>query len=271
MKKNWFSKILTKIFLPHNTSDFISLVNTSVKKNIINHDSGNMIKGVLKVACSQVSDIMIPKTQMATINLNMSYKSIIRTVIESSNTRLPVFTKDQKDIAGILHTKDLVKNTAYIKNSSINDIYSIIRPALFIPESKKLDSLLRDFKSSHSHLAIVVDEYGVISGLVTIEDILEEIVGEIEDEFYEKERQIVRINKHKYLIDASTEIGVFNEYFKVDIERKNVDTIGGLIIECLEHLGKIGEIVTIGKFKFKITSADDRKINNIEVTLSNDS
>ena len=265
-QQSWLEKIAATILMPHTPSDFLSLVNLAVKKGTIDSESRDMIKGVIKVASSQVDDIMIPRTQMATIHTEMDAKELIKTVINSSHTRLPVFTDNREDVLGILHAKDLLKLVYENKSISIDNLTPVLRPAIFVPESKKLDALLRDFKSSHNHLAIVVDEYGVISGLITIEDILEEIVGDIEDEFDEEETQINKISDTVYQVDAFTEIETFNAYFNTSFNDEEADTIGGLIINHLERLPKKGETIKYHAFIFEVTAADQRRIHQFKVT-----
>ncbi|WP_116963567.1 HlyC/CorC family transporter [Fastidiosibacter lacustris] len=267
--QTWLEKIAATILMPHSPSDFLGLVNLAVKKGTIDTDSRDMIKGVLNVASSSVGNIMIPRTQMATIHAGMTSKEIIQTVINSSHTRLPLFSENREDVLGILHTKDLLKIVVQYTDLSLEQLKSALRPAIFVPESKKLDSLLREFKSSHNHLAIVVDEYGVISGLVTIEDILEEIVGNIEDEFDEENTQITRINDNEFSVDALTEIEDFNDYFDCAIDDNEVDTIGGLVINQLEHLPDVGEEIVFGDFTFRVTAADKRRVRTLHVIRKN--
>ncbi|WP_119343282.1 transporter associated domain-containing protein [Facilibium subflavum] len=263
--QSWLEKIAANILMPHSPAEFLTLVNLAVKKGTIDAESRDMIKGVLNVASSQVRDIMIPRTQMATIHIGMSGDAILEAVTNASHTRFPVFAKNREDIVGILHTKDLLKIEVENNRLTSELIRSILRPAIFVPESKKLDALLREFKSSHNHLAIVVDEYGVISGLITIEDILEEIVGDIEDEFDEEETQIRPIDDEQYSVDALTEIGDFNDFFDSDIDDDEVDTIGGLVVNTLEHLPKVGEEITIDKFLFRVSAADERRVLTLTV------
>ena len=268
--QTWLEKIATTILMPHNPADFLGLINLAVKKGTIDAESRDMIKGVLNVASSSVGDIMIPRTQMATIHAGMKGTEIIQTIINSTHTRLPIFSENRDDVWGILHTKDLLKVMVEHKDLIVEHLKPILRTATFVPESKKLDSLLRDFRASHNHLAIVVDEYGVISGLVTIEDILEEIVGDIEDEFDEEDTQIVQINEYEFNVNALTEIEDFNDFFDSNIDDSEVDTIGGLIINQLEHLPEVGEELNIGQFAFRVIAADKRRVHALHVTIHKD-
>ena len=188
--QSWLEKIAATILMPESPAEFIGLIDLAFKKGTIDAESRDMIEGVLNIAVSQVRKIMITRAQMATVHIGMSSDEILKTIISASHTRFPVFAEDREQVCGILHTKDLLKIAVTHEVFSTESIVGLLRPEIFVPESKKLDALLREFKTSHNHLAIVVDEYGVISGLVTIEDILEEIVGDIEDEFDEELKQI---------------------------------------------------------------------------------
>lgn len=264
-QQSWLEKIAATILMPHSPSEFLAFVNLAVKKGAIDPESHDMIRGVLKVASSHVRDIMIPRSQMVTVHIGMSVESILQIVTSASHTRLPVFSENREDVCGILHTKDLLKIVVESKSFSNFDIRSVLRSATFVPESKKLDVLLREFKTSHNHLAIVVDEYGVISGLVTIEDILEEIVGNIEDEFDEEITQINAADNGEYIVDALTEIGDFNDFFDSQFEDDEADTIGGLVINKLKRLPNIGEEIELSGFIFRITDADKRRVRTLHV------
>lgn len=263
--QSWLEKIAATILMPESPAEFIGLIDLAFKKGTIDAESRDMIEGVLNIAVSQVRKIMIPRAQMATVHIGMSSDEILKTIISASHTRFPVFAEDREQVCGILHTKDLLKIAVTHEVFSTESIVGLLRPAIFVPESKKLDALLREFKTSHNHLAIVVDEYGVISGLVTIEDILEEIVGDIEDEFDEELKQIRPINDSEYLVDALTEIDVFNHYFNTSINDEDADTIGGLIINMLGHLPKVGEEITTDGFLFRVTAADKRRALALQV------
>ncbi|MFZ9036179.1 MAG: HlyC/CorC family transporter [Francisellaceae bacterium] len=266
---SWLEKIAANILMPHNKEDFLSLVDLAVKKGTIEPQARDMIQGVMEVSETQVRDIMIPRTQMVTLNIEMSQQEILNGVVSSAHTRLPVFNEERDDIIGILHAKDMLQffhlSTPFDKNTFIK----ALRPAVFVPESKKLDALLRDFKSGHNHLAIVVDEYGAIAGLITIEDILEEIVGDIEDEFDEIHTMITRLDDNLYQVNALTEIEEFNDYFDCYIDDSEADTIGGLIVNALEHVPGSGETIDLEGFTFSVTQADRRRVLSLEVSRIN--
>ena len=264
---SWISKVTHSIFGPKRLSDLIDIITLAADNETIDHQTKAMIHGVINVSNQQVRDIMIPRSQMVTVTDNMPLSQLLEEVSSSAHTRIPVFDEQREDICGILHTKDLLK---YCFNHNIPDEFNIeevLRPVIFIPESKKLDSLLKDFKNTHTHLAIIVDEYGTISGMVTIEDILEEIVGEIEDEFDEEEDHIQKISDNEYNVDAITEIEEFNEVFGTNYSDVNVDTIGGLIVQSIERLPKEGEVITLDKFIFTVLNADSRKVNKLHLTF----
>lgn len=272
-KHSFLDKITSSLFNIKTEDDLYLAISKAVKNEVIDIKSEDMILGVMRIASLDVGDIMLSRTKMVTVDLGMSVKEILKKVIQSSHTRIPVFADDKEDIIGILHAKDLLKLIFDIevedttsKELDANDIKGILRPAIFIPETKKLNALLKDFKNSQNHIAIVVDEYGAISGLITIEDILEEIVGDIDDEFDTINQTIKKLAEDKFIIDATTSIEEFNEYFgtKID-EEDDFDTVAGMIIQILEHLPKKGESVTVGDFMFTVNDSNNRKIINILV------
>jgi magnesium and cobalt transporter len=262
--QGWLEKFLVNR-LVESTGKFVCMVDLAVKKGAINSESREMINGVLKVADSQVRDIMIDRRCMATIHVGMKAEDILSFITSTSHTRFPVFNRNGTEICGILHTKDLLKIIVKGKKIGTDSIYSILRPALFIPESKNLDSLLKEFKSSHNRLAIIVDEYGCVSGLITIEDIIEEIIGNICDEFDKKKTQIIELEPNAYSVNALTEIEDFNQFFKCHIDNSEADTIGGIIINRLKNLPNIGDQITFHGFNFKVAEADQRSIQTLHV------
>ncbi|MCF6766877.1 CBS domain-containing protein [Thiotrichales bacterium 19S11-10] len=271
-QSKWFNKLIQKFTKPHTKESLLDVVNDAVKEKVIDDDAHHMIEGVINVSNMQVRDIMMTRSQMTTIHIGMPQNEYLPILISCAHTRIPVFDSEKEDVIGILHTKDLLQffmdsQQVQVVSQTI-DLRKILRPALFVPESKRLDSLLREFKSKHNHLAIVVDEYGTISGLITIEDILEEIVGNIEDEFDKEAEHITKKGDNEYIIDAITEIEDFNDYFDAKFSDEEVDTIGGLILQHLEHVPQKGEVVTFDKFTFTVLNADNRKINTLRVILN---
>ena len=246
---------------PEDREQLFELLKSSYEKNLMDADSLSMIEGVLQVSEMQVRDIMIPRSQMDVIDISHSPEKFIPFIIATAHSRFPVIEDDKNDVIGILLAKDLLK---YYAGDDF-EIRDMLRPAIFIPESKRLNVLLKEFRSSRNHIAIIVDEYGGVSGMVTIEDVLEQIVGEIEDEFDfdETEDNIIQDKNSHYRVKASTEIEDFNEFFKVSFSNEEFSTIGGLIIHAFGHLPKRDEKITFQGFKITVLRADSRKLYSI--------
>lgn len=246
---------------PEDREQLFELLKSSYEKNLMDADSLSMIEGVLQVSEMQVRDIMIPRSQMDVIDISHSPEKFIPFIIATAHSRFPVIEDDKNDVIGILLAKDLLK---YYAGDDF-EIRDMLRPAIFIPESKRLNVLLKEFRSSRNHIAIIVDEYGGVSGMVTIEDVLEQIVGEIEDEFDfdETEDNIIQDKDGRYRVKASTEIEDFNEFFKVTFSNEEFSTIGGLIIHAFGHLPKRDEKITFQGFKITVLRADSRKLYSI--------
>ncbi len=252
---------------PKNQSELLEVIDDAKQRQIIDHKTKEMIKGVLDVSKLRVRDIMIPRSQMVTLGLHQSVDEFLPQLIESAHSRFPVITEDKDHIVGLLLAKDLLK-FGFSQQSDDFKIEDILREAVVVPESKRLDTLLKEFRCQRYHMAIVVDEYGGVSGLVTIEDILEVIVGEIEDEFDDVDVDEIRqIGKKTYTVNALTAIDDFNEYFGTDYSSDEQDTIGGLLIHELGHLPGRGESITIGDYKFKVTNADSRRLIQLQVRI----
>jgi magnesium and cobalt transporter len=246
---------------PEDREQLFELLKSSYEKNLMDADSLSMIEGVLQVSEMQVRDIMIPRSQMDVIDISHSPEKFIPFIIATAHSRFPVIEDDKNDVIGILLAKDLLK---YYAGEDF-EIRDMLRPAIFIPESKRLNVLLKEFRSSRNHIAIIVDEYGGVSGMVTIEDVLEQIVGEIEDEFDfdETEDNIIQDKNGHYRVKASTEIEDFNEFFQVAFSNEEFSTIGGLIIHAFGHLPKRDEKITFQGFKITVLRADSRKLYSI--------
>ncbi|QIW10034.1 transporter associated domain-containing protein [Francisella sp. LA112445] len=275
----FIKKITSSIFNIKSEDALIDAINRAADNEVIDKTSQNMLIGAMEISSLDVGDIMISHTKIVAVDMAMSIKEILTKTINSSHTRLPVYCEDKSEVLGILHSKDLLK-LIFEKEIESNtddelkaeDIKNILRPAIFIPETKKLNSMLKDFKNSQNHIAIVVDEYGAISGLITIEDVLEEIVGDIEDEFDTTSENIVKIANNKFIIDATTSIEDFNEYFNTQIDDDNdYDTVAGMIIQTLEYLPQKGDSIILEGLKFTIQEADNRKIIKVLIEkLKND-
>jgi len=252
---------------PQNQEELLKVIRGAKQRQIVDQKTQEMIKGVLDVAQLRVRDIMIPRSQMITLGLHQSVKEFLPEIIDSAHSRFPVITEDKDHIVGILLAKDLIR---FGFSSEANDfkIEDILREAVVVPESKRLDTLLKEFRSQRYHMAIVVDEYGGVSGLVTIEDILEVIVGEIEDEFDdEEEAEIRKIGRRTYSVNALTSVDDFNDYFSTSFNIEEQDTVAGLMIHKLGHLPCRGESITIDGHNFKVSIADSRRLIQLQVTI----
>ena len=229
----------------------------------------SMLTGVLEVSETQVRDVMVPRSQMVVIDIEDEFDEILAMIVESGHSRFPVIGEDRDEVLGILLAKDLLR---YFGSDAARElsIRKLLRPAAVIPESKRLNALLKEFRASHNHMAIVVDEYGGVAGLLTIEDVLEEIVGEIEDEHDDEEAEFIRPDgdrngKPSFAVRALTRVEDFNEYFEVDLEDEEYDTIGGLVMHELGRLPRRGEKVQFGGFEFAVVKADKRRIDALQV------
>jgi magnesium and cobalt transporter len=252
---------------PKDREELLELLRDAQQRDLLDADGLAMIEGVMRVSEEQVRDVMIPRSQMIVIEQDWSLERLLAEVIESGHSRFPVIGESRDDVIGILIVKDLLRYFA--EDAATFNIHDILRPAKFIPESKRLNVLLREFRSTRLHMAIVVDEYGGVAGLVTIEDVLEEIVGEIDDEYdIESEGDFIRqLGEREFLIKALTPIEDFNRYFDSDLSDERADTIGGLVMMELGHLPKRGELVDIDQFRFRVLRADNRRIHLLELML----
>ena len=250
---------------PTNSDEVADMLRSAENESIIDADALQIMEGALKVSDLQAREIMIPRSQMKFIEADLSLEEILKIVIQSQHSRFPVVGESSDDIQGILLAKELLPLVLSGKESF--NLKSLLRPATVIPESKRINVLLQEFREQRYHMAIVIDEYGGVSGLLTIEDVLEEIVGEIEDETDEHgPEQIRKIDTNCYTVDAITEIADFNEYFDVGLPDDEFDTIAGLIINALGRLPAIADKVTINDFHFIVVAGDSRKITQLEVT-----
>jgi len=249
---------------PEDREQLIELLHGAYENSLMDADALAMIEGVLQVSEMRVGEIMIPRAQMDVIDINDAPEVFIPFVIETAPSRFPVIDKDRDDVIGILLAKDLLRHYA----ESDSDIRGMLRPAVFIPESKRLNVLLKEFRSNRNHIAIVVDEYGGVAGLVTIEDVLEQIVGDIEDEydFDETEDNIIREKEDVFRVKAGTEIDDFNQALGAHFSDEEFDTVGGLVVSRFGHLPKRGESVKFDGFQFSILRADSRRLHAVRVT-----
>ncbi|TDG12572.1 CBS domain-containing protein [Seongchinamella unica] len=264
--KSWLEKI-GQLFSgePRNRNDLLDVVAVASENEVIDEDARSIMEGAIQVSDMQARDIMIPRAQMVVIKEESSLEEIMPLITRSAHSRYPVVGESTDDVLGILLAKDLLPQ---ILNNDHSDfkITSLLRPTVVVPESKRLNVLLREFRENRNHMAIVIDEYGGVAGLVTIEDVLEEIVGEIEDETDAKvDRYIRKISDDDYFIKALTPIDDFNDYFKTDFSDEEFDTIGGLVMQALGHMPSRNELAVIDRFEFKVINADQRKIHSLRM------
>ncbi len=249
---------------PEDREELLDLMRGAFERKLLDADALSMIEGVMAVSEMTVRDIMIPRSQMDVVSIEDDPAEFIPVVLETKHSRFPVVGESKDDVVGILLAKELLN---YYANPAGFDLRDTLRPAVFVPESKRLNVLLRDFRSNRNHIAIVVDEYGGVSGLVTIEDVLEQIVGDIEDEydFDESEDNIIPEQNGRYRVKAQTEIGDFNDHFGSDFADDEFDTVGGLVLQAFGRLPKRGELVTLGGFRFRVVRADSRRLHTLNV------
>jgi magnesium and cobalt transporter len=249
---------------PEDREQLIELLHSSFERNLLDADALAMIEGVLQVSEMQARDIMVPRAQMDVIDISESPDEFIPTVIQTAHSRFPVIGENKDDVVGILLAKDLLRYYAGEEEFNVRDM---LRPAVFIPESKPLNVLLKEFRKNRNHIAIVVDEYGGVAGLVTIEDVLEQIVGDIEDEydFDVVEDNILQEKGGTYRVKALTEISDFNTAFGTYYGDEEFDTIGGLVLNRFGRMPKRGEQISFDNLTFKILRADSRRLHLLQV------
>ncbi|NNJ93615.1 MAG: CBS domain-containing protein [Halobacteria archaeon] len=267
-RPSWLER-LARMFArePASNEQLIELLRSAHQQNLYDTDALAMLEGVLQVDDMQVRDIMIPRSQVAILERDASPDELLRIVVESGHSRFPVIGESRNEVVGILLAKDLLLY-AFQRTDGRFDVKGLLRPAVFVPESKRLNVLLKEFRVSRNHMAIVVDEYGGVAGMVTIEDVIEQIVGEIEDECDVGEDDIIR--KHSdvhYTIKALTPIDDFNEYFGAELSDEEFDTIGGLVVHEIGHLPERGERIVIGNLLFKVLRADSRRVHMLQLTM----
>jgi magnesium and cobalt transporter len=248
---------------PEDRDQLIALLHGAFERRLLDAEALSMIEGVLQVSETQVRDVMIPRSQMDMLDVAESPEKFIPFVIETAHSRFPIFEDNRDNVIGILLAKDLLR---FYAEEEFN-VREMLRPAVFVPEAKRLNVLLKEFRANRNHIAIVVDEYGGVSGLVTIEDVIEQIVGDIEDEydFDETEDNILVDRSGRYRVKAVTEIGDFNNHFNTAFSDEDYDTVGGLVVGRFGRLPKRGEAIVIEGFTFQVLRADSRKIHALLV------
>jgi magnesium and cobalt transporter len=275
----WLKRITQSLGEPQDREDLVNILRAANERGVIDDDACTMLEGVLEVADLQVRDIMIPRAQMVSVRRDDPPARILPTVVESGHSRFPVMDEDRDDIVGILLAKDLLRLAPQAHDGGPArgaaaerfDIREYMRPAVFVPESKRLNVLLKEFRRNRNHMAIVVDEYGGVAGLVTIEDVIEQIVGEIDDEYdIEDDLNIRREAERQYAVRGVTRIDEFNEYFDSGLPDEDFDTVAGLVMKQLGRLPRRGETVSFDGFEFRVTRADRRRIDALRVTSPRD-
>ncbi len=268
---------------PQTTEDMVAIVGAATENEVIDDDAKRIIEGALEVSEKQARDIMVPRTQMVVLKAADSFADNLEKIIATGHSRYPVIGETKDDVLGLLLTKDLLglitdtgasaeisAEAALIsQEENHNDILNLLRPQVFVPESKRLNVLLRQFREDRNHMALVIDEYGSLAGLVTIEDVLEEIVGEIEDEHdNEVNKNIRQVSGTHYIVSALTPIEEFNAFFKAEIEDIEFDTIGGVVTNNFGHLPKRNEYISIDSFTFHVMQADSRRVRLLRMTIA---
>ncbi|MGO2292053.1 MAG: CNNM family magnesium/cobalt transport protein CorC [Pseudoalteromonas sp.] len=267
--KTWLGKITQMLQgEPQSKKDLVEVIADAQERDLIDPDTKEMIEGVLGVSELKVRDIMIPRSQMITLEVDAPLEEIIPMMVDSTHSRFPVVCEDKDHVEGILLAKDLIP-LILNKDDQLPSLRDYLRPAMVVPESKRVDTLLNEFRQQRYHMAIVIDEYGGVSGLVTIEDILEIIVGEIEDEHDENEDQhdIRQLSKHVFVVQALTPVDDFNEFFKTGFNTQDADTIGGIVLHAFGHMPGRGELINIDALQFKVTNSDNRRILQLQITI----
>ena len=249
---------------PKNIEDVTEVLESSLSSDIIDEVAFSIAENAIKLRATSVKEIMIPKVEMVNIYIDDSSEKLLETVIESGHSRYPVINEKKKKVEGILLAKDLLPLLSI--NEGVN-LDSIMRDAKVVPETKRADSLLEEFKKDKSHLAVVIDEYGEICGLVTIEDILEELVGEIEDEHDIDDLDLIQVSEKEFIADAKIEIDEFEEKFEINLDESSVETLGGYMTKKLGILPKVGDKIIVESIELIVTAADKRRIKKIGISI----
>lgn len=265
--KSWIDKI-AQVFSdePTDTKSLLELIRNAEQDKVLDADALSIIEGALQVSSMQVRDIMIPRTQVVTVPSDLGLNEIIELITKDAHSRFPVIGETIDNVIGILLAKDLLPATL---SGNRFDMKDLVRPATFVPESKRLNVLLREFRETRQHMAIVIDEYGNVGGVVTIEDVLEQIVGEIEDEHdVDDDSYIKKFDEHHHIVKALTPIDEFNAYFGTDFSDQEASTIGGLVLQRFGHIPERDESATVGPFKVTVLNADSRQIKLLKISTT---
>jgi len=264
--RSWVEKLTHFLSgVPQSRSDLEGVLSLAAENEIIDEDARTIMEGALSVSDMQVRDIMIPRAQMVVIKADIDLQEALPQIVHAGHSRYPVIDDSLDNVVGILLAKDLLP--LILSRDSDFDLRVLMRPTVVVPESKRLNVLLREFRQNRNHMAIVIDEYGGVAGLVTIEDVLEEIVGEIEDETDTAEgRNIRKISDSDYFVQAQTPIDDFNDYFDVELSDEEFDTIGGLVVNAFGHVPARNDTTTFDGFEFRVVNADQRRLLSLRVT-----
>lgn len=263
--RGWLDRLFAALNRePATREELVEMLRDAESRSLFDAEALSMIEGVLQVGEMRVRDIMVPRAQMVVIEEEHAPETFVHTVVSSGHSRFPVIGDNRDEVEGILLAKDLL---AYFASSEREfDIRDAMRPAVFVPESKRLNVLLGEFRASRNHMAIVVDEYSGVAGLVTIEDVLEQIVGEIDDEHDTEEERYIKARSHnEYIVKALTPIEDFNEYFDVTFSEDEYDTIGGLVVKSFGHMPQRGETTAVGDFHFEVIRASKRRLHLLQM------
>jgi magnesium and cobalt transporter len=265
--RNWLEKLVQRFTPePRNRTDLLQLLHAASTRGLLDDEALGIFQGTLLVSDMQVREIMVPRAQMVCLKAESPLEDIMATVIDSSHSRFPVIDGSKDDVLGILLAKDLLPRLLK-KEQMPFDLGSLLRPAQIVPESKRLNVLLREFRENRSHMVIVIDEYGGVAGLATIEDVLEEIVGEIEDEHDETDQYFRQTDDGEYLVKALMPIEELNAHFQTQFSDEEYDTIGGLVTHAIGHLPQQEEETEINRIHFRVTKADNRRVHWLQMTL----
>ncbi len=271
LRRGWLRRVLQNLSgEPQDREEFLEEVRDAGERGLVDADSLEMLEGVLAVGEMQARDIMVPRSQMTVLDRDDPAETLLPVVVESGHSRFPVIGEDRDQVVGILLAKDLLRHYAENRNGEF-DIREVVRPAVFVPESKRLNVLLKEFRKNRHHMAIVVDEYGGVAGLVTIEDVIEQIVGDIADEYdVEEDLPIRRDGERQYTVRALTRIEEFNDYFSSAFSDDEFDTVGGLVAHGFGRVPRRGDAVRLADFEFRVLRADQRRIDLLRVIAPRD-
>lgn len=265
--ESWLKRLSKFFWEPEDQSQLIDLLRSASERHILDAEALSIVEGALNVSQMKARDIMIPRSQVVMVSRDATSEEMLKLIADTAHSRFPVIDDDRDDVIGILLAKDLL--AAVVTAGKFDfDLRELLRPAVFIPESKRLNVLLREFRARRNHMAIVVDEYGGVAGIVTIENVLEQIVGEIEDEHdVDDDAPIVKRSDDTYVIKALTEVEDFNEHFSAEWSDDDFDTIGGYVVNQFGHLPAREEQITIGGFEFTVLRADNRRVHLLEMRI----